>query len=194
MAASSELITLLEREATAEREKVLAEARAQAESIRADAQREAAELLTGTRARLEAETRSALVKAQSTTHLRASSMVLQAKEEQIAGVFKAAEAELGRLAGDGQRYPSALRSFVEEAHQGFGGPAVVTVNPADQAMVESLARERGWQVTVRTDPAVQGGVRVASPDGRFMVTNTMASRLERARPALAAQVARALWE
>lgn len=194
MTASSELITLLEREAAAEREKLLAEARAQSEAIRADAERQVAELLTGTRARLEAEARSALVKAQSTAHLRASSMVLQAKEEQIAGVFNAAEAELVRLAQDRQQYSAVLRSFVEEALQGFGTEAVVTVNPADQAAVEMLAQQRGWRVTVKTDPGVQGGVRIASSDGRFMVTNTLASRLERARPALAAQVARALWE
>ncbi|MGQ0571983.1 MAG: V-type ATP synthase subunit E family protein [Armatimonadota bacterium] len=41
---------------------------------------------------------------------------------------------------------------------------------------------------------MQGGVRVASPNGRFVVTNTLTSRLERARPALAAEVAKALWE
>ncbi|MGQ0572494.1 MAG: V-type ATP synthase subunit E [Armatimonadota bacterium] len=194
MAASSELITLLEREAAAEREQVLAEARTQAEAVRADARREADELLVGTRSRLEAEARAALVKAQSTAHLRASSRVLQVKEEEIARVFSAAESELARLASDGQRYPDALRSFVEEALQGVSGAAVVTVNPTDQALVADLVRQRGGDVTVRSDPAVHGGVHVASPDGRFMVTNTLTSRLERARPALAAEVAKALWE
>lgn len=191
---SSELVTLLEREAAAEREQVLAEARAQAETIRADARREADELLAGTRSRLEAEARAALVKAQSTAHLRASARVLQVKEEEIARVFSAAESELARLASDEQRYPAALRLFVEEALQGVSGPAVVAANPADQTLVADLVRQRGGDVTVRSDPAVQGGVRVSSPEGRFMVTNTLASRLERARPALAAEVARALWE
>ncbi len=193
MATSSELITLLEREAAAEREQILAEARTQAEAIRDAARKEAAAFLDGQRRRVEAEAKSALVKARSTTSLRASSLVLRAKEEEIARVFKAAEAELSRMAGDRQRYPAALRLFVEEALQGSAGPVVVTVNPADQATVESLVRERGGQVTVRTDPAVQGGVRVSSPDGRYVVTNTLASRSERARPALAAQVARTLW-
>ena len=194
MATSSDLITLLEREAAAEREKVLAEARAQAEAIRAEARRGATALLTSTRARLEIETRSALIKAQSTTHLRASSTVLQAKEEQIVRVFSAAETDLARLAGDGHRYPAALRLFLEEALGGVRGAAVVAVSPADQAVVAGLVRLAGWDATVRPDPALQGGVRVSSPDGRLVITNTLASRLERARPALAAQVAKMLWE
>lgn len=194
VAMSSDLITLLEREASAEREKVLAEARAQAEAIRAEARREAAALLTSTRARLEAEARAALIKAQSTTHLRAASTVLQAKEAQITRVFSAAEADLARLASDAQRYPAALRLFLEEALAGVHSSAVVTVNPADQTVVAGLIRLAGRDATVRPDPALQGGVRVSSSDGRLVITNTLTSRLERARPGLAAQVARVLWE
>jgi vacuolar-type H+-ATPase subunit E/Vma4 len=194
VATSSELITLLEREAEAERGRVLAEARAQAEQMRAAAQREADEHLASARARLEAEAKATLVKAQSTAQLRAASMVLRAKEEEIARVFSAAEAELAKLVRDPQRYPDALRAFIEEGLAGFAERAVVTVNPADQAIAQELARARGWTVTVQADPAVQGGVRVSSPDGRFVVTNTARSRLERARPALAAEVAKTLWE
>jgi vacuolar-type H+-ATPase subunit E/Vma4 len=47
---------------------------------------------------------------------------------------------------------------------------------------------------VQSDPAVVGGVKVSSPGGRFVLTNTLASRLDRARPIVAADVAKALWE
>ncbi len=191
---SSELITLLEREATAERDTLLAEARDKAEAVRAQARREAEELLVAHAARLEAEAKAAVVKAQSTASLRASALVLQAKEEAIARVFAQAEAELTRFAGNGQRYPQILRAFIEEALRGLSGQAVVTVNPADQPVAQALIGERRWQATVRTDASVQGGARISSPDARFIVTNTLGSRLERARPMLAADVARALWE
>ncbi len=190
---SSELIALLEREATTERDKLLSEARTQAETIRTEARREAEELLARNRERLEAEEKAALVKAQSTARLRASSLVLRAKEEEIARVFARAEAELSRLGGNGQRYPAALRTFIEEALRGVSGEAVVAVNPADQSIAQALVGERGLKVTVRADASVQGGARLSSPDGRFIVTNTLASRLARARPMLAAEVARALW-
>jgi V/A-type H+-transporting ATPase subunit E len=191
---SSELITLLEREAAAERDRILAEARAQAEAIVAEARRQAEHLLAAHRERLEAEARAARVRAESTAHLRASSQVLQAKEEEIAQVFARAETELARIPGDGQRYPAILRAFVEEGLNGLEDAGLVIVNPADQATVQAFLNERGAAVTVRADPAVVGGVKVASPDGRFVLTNTLASRLERARPIIAADVARVLWE
>ncbi|MGH7427634.1 MAG: V-type ATP synthase subunit E, partial [Candidatus Methylomirabilaceae bacterium] len=94
----------------------------------------------------------------------------------------------------GQRYPEILRAFIEEALRGRGGRAVVIVNPADQPVAQALVGERGWEATVRTDASVRGGVRISSPEGRFTVTNTLDSRLERARPVLAAEVAGALWD
>ncbi|MDR7521879.1 MAG: V-type ATP synthase subunit E [Armatimonadota bacterium] len=194
MATDSELITLLQREATAEREQVLAEARRQADQILAEARRQADQILAEARARLAAEERAALVKAQSAAHLRASSMVLQAKEEEIARVFARAEEELAGFIGDREHYPAVLRAFIEEGLQAFPGRAVVTVNPADLALAQAFLQERGGEVAVQGDPAVRGGARVTSPDGRFVVINTLASRLERARPALAAEVADILWE
>lgn len=194
VATSPELVALLEREAAAEREQILNDARAQADAIRAEARREAEEYLAATRGRLEAEGRAALVKAQSTAQLRSSALVLQAKEEEITRVFARAQDDLAAFASDAQRYPTVLQAFIEEGLRGTAGHAVVTVNPADQAAAEALVRTRGWDVTVQADPAVRGGGKISSPGGRFVVTNTLASRLERARPALAAEVAKILWE
>jgi len=190
---SSELITLLEREAAAEREKLLAEAREKGEAILAQARREAEDLVAAHRVRLDAEAKAAVVKAQSTAQLRASALVLQAKEEEIRRVFALAEAELMRFAGNGQRYPQILRAFIEEALRGLGAGAVVTVNPSDKDTADAAVAEVVGKVAVRTDPSIQGGARISSPEGRFMVTNTLGSRLERARPMLAAEVARTLW-
>ncbi|MDR7483203.1 MAG: V-type ATP synthase subunit E family protein [Armatimonadota bacterium] len=191
---ASELIALLEREAQAEREQILAEARTQAEAIVAAARQQAAELVARHRERLEAEYRAAMTKAQSTAQLRATSLVLRAKEEEIGKVFAEAEAELARLGQDAQAYPAALQTFIEEAVASLGSAAVITVHPADAPVAQAVVRRHGWQVRVTTDPAVRGGARVASADGRFVVTNTLASRLERARPMLAGEIARLLWE
>lgn len=190
---SSELITLLEREGAAEREQVLTEARAQAAAVTTEAKRQADEMLAAHKERLAAEAKAALVKAQSTAQLRAASLVLKVKDEAISTVFSGAEAELSRLVSNGQRYPAALRMFIEEGLRGFPGRALVAVNPADQSIAQALVKERGWEVTIQADPAVQGGARISSPDGRLVVTNTLTSRLDRARPMLAAEVAGVLW-
>lgn len=193
VATSSELIALLEREAAAEREQLLVEAKAQAEAMLAEARRSAGEGLAATRERLDAGVRAALVKAASTASLRASSLVLQAKEDEIARVFAQAEVALASLSADARRYPEVLRRFIEEGLQALGGRGVVAVAPADQAVAEALIREHGWEAEVRTDPAISGGAHFSSQDMRLVVTNTLASRLGRARPALAAEVARILW-
>ena len=172
---------------------MLAEARSRAAVLTSDAQRQADETLAAHKERLAAEAKAALVKAQSTAQLRAAALVLRAKEEAIAAVFARAEAELAHLAGNGQRYPAALRLFIEEALQGFPGRAIISVNPADQPVVQAMVKERRWDVTLHADPSLQGGARVASPDGRLIVTNTLSSRLDRARPMLLAEVARVLW-
>ncbi|MDQ7839834.1 MAG: V-type ATP synthase subunit E [bacterium] len=189
----SELIALLEREATSERERLLAEAEAQADAIRAEAHRAADEGLAATRERLQADARAALVKAKSTAMLRASSLVLQAKEDEISRVFAQASSALESLAADVRRYPEVLRRLIEEGLAALSGRGVVSVAPADQKMAEALIREHGWEATNCADPAISGGARLSSPDGRLVVTNTLASRLGRARPALAAEVARKLW-
>lgn len=191
---SSELITLLEREAATEREKLLAEARGQAEAVGVEARRQAEALVAGHRERLDADARAALVRAQSTAQLRASSVVLQAKEDEIGQVFAKAEVQLARIPGDDQRYPVVLRAFIEEGVRGIEGAGSITVNPADEALAKGLVKTLGMNVAVRTDASVVGGVRVSSPDGRFVVTNTLASRLERVRPMVAADVAKVLWE
>lgn len=189
----SELIALLEREAAAERARLLADARAQADAIRAEAQRAAEEMLAATRERLLADARAALIKEKSTAMLRAAALVLQAKEDEISRVFGQAGSALESLATDAQRFPEVLRRFIAEGLRGLGGAGVVAVAPADRAMAEALVRECGWEATVRADPEIIGGVRLSSPDGRLVVTNTLASRLDRARPALGAELARALW-
>ncbi len=192
MATGSELISLLEREAASERARILSEARAQAAAILTEARRAAGEALTATRERLEAEERAALVKARSTAALAAASLVLQVKEDEIARAFAQAEAALGALAADPRRYTGILRRLIEEALAQSGG-GVVSVAPQDLATAEALVREHAWDATVRADPAVGAGARIASSDGRLVVTNTLASRLGRARPALAPAVARTLW-
>ncbi len=191
---STELVRLLEREAAAERKRVIAEARAEAEAVLSNARTEAEEHLERQRLRLESERSAAAVRARSTANLRHSALVLRAKEEEIARVFARAEAELASFVGDSRRYPSVLRRFLEEGLGTIDGRAVVTVNPADRSVAEALIAEIGREAELRVDPSVKGGVLVATQDGRFVVTNTLASRLARARAALAAEVAEILWE
>ncbi|MER3460125.1 MAG: hypothetical protein C4303_02755 [candidate division GAL15 bacterium] len=159
------------------------------------AQAEAQALLETHRQRVAASVEAARVRARGVAQLRAASMVLEAKDRQLEEVFRRAGAELERILQDPARYARILRGLLREAAQGFNGPVVVECPERDASAVEAAARELGLHVVeVRVDPSLREGVRVRSEDGRFVVENTLGSRLRRARQLLLAEVADLLWE
>jgi V/A-type H+-transporting ATPase subunit E len=190
---TSELVVILEKESAAEIERLLGEARARAEQITAEAQRTAEAMLAAARARVEQERRAALARAASAAQVRAAAQVLQAKDQVIAEVFRRAEAQLAQLRQDRARYAGLLRALLREAAAGMGGRLIVEAHPDDRDLVHQAAKELGLDAEVTAAADVQGGVRVATADRRFIVENTLRSRLERARPVLATDVAALLW-
>ena len=134
------------------------------------------------------------VRAQSTANLQAQGLLLQTKDQAIAAVFQRAEEALDDVIRDRARYDRILERLIIEGLGGFtGGHVVVEAHPDDAAAVRAaLARQRA-DAEVRAVDGIRGGVRLLSADGRYIVVNTLASRLERARPALAPEMARILW-
>ncbi|MDQ7844225.1 MAG: V-type ATP synthase subunit E [Armatimonadota bacterium] len=190
---SSELLAILEKESAAEIERILAEGRERAQQITAEARRQAAEHLQAARARAESERRTALARAASSAQVRAAALVLQAKDRALAEVFSRAEEELRRIRQDRARYAAALRALLREAAAGMSGRLVVEVHPDDRELARQLVKELGIDAEVAAAPDVSGGVRVATLDRRFVVENTLSSRIERIKPVLASEVARVLW-
>ncbi len=190
---TSELVAILEKEAAAEIERVLAEARAKAEQIGAQAQEEAQAFLATQRSRMDAERKAAQVRAQSAAQVKAAALVLQAKDQAIADVFAGAEAELARVAQDKARYGAVLRGLIREAAGGLPGRITVEANPRDLDLARQAVRELKLDAEVKAVDDVTGGVRLISDDGRFIVENTLASRVERVRALLAPEIATLLW-
>lgn len=189
----SELIALLEQEAKAERERILGEARETARRIVDQARAASAEEIGALQRRASAEVEVGRVRARATSSLRAASILLQAKDETVAAVFAAAERELERAAAEENRYEMILRGLLAEATRGASGRVVVECAEEDLPMVQAAARSMGLNAEFRESADVRLGVRVRSADGRFVVENTLRSRLERAKTVLVAQVAAILW-
>lgn len=190
---SSELVAMLEKESAAEIARVLADAKARAEQVEAEARAAAQAYLEGQRQRLEAERKAAMAKAQSGAQVHAAALVLRAKDEAVAGVFMNAEQALLRLQQDRARYATVLRGLIKEAAEEVSGRIMIEVHPEDRETAVQAIRELGLDAEVRTADDVRGGTRVATPDRRFIVENTLASRIERVRPLLASEVAQLLW-
>jgi len=189
----SELLALLEKEAAAERDRVLAEARAQAEQVRADAEAEARRTVETQRRQGEELLRANQVRAQGAANLQAQALLLETKDQVLAEVFHRAEEALDQVARDRTRYSTILARLVAEGAAGFSGRVVIETHPDDVELVRTVVQRQKLDAEVRASDSVRGGVRLGSPDGRYVVLNTLASRLERARPTLASEVARTLW-
>lgn len=190
---SSELVVILEKESAAEIERILNDAREQAEGILEEARKAAATEVDSQRARAEADRRTAVARAQSTAQVRAAAQVLQAKDQAITEVFRRAEEQLRKVQQDKARYAAALRAMIREAASGLNGRIVVEVHPDDRELAKQAVRDLGLDAEVATAEDVSGGVRVATADRRFVVENTLPSRLERVRPVAASEVAALLW-
>ncbi len=190
----SELRQLLEQEAQAEQDRALAEARTRAEEIIAAARREAEEIVASGRRRADDERTQGLVRVTSTASLRAAALVLAAKDEAIRKVFEQAEADLRSGAADPKRRRAMLLGLVREAMRGVaGGRVLVVASPGDVEAVRDACRELGLDAEVRESPDVADGIRLATPDGRAVVENTVPSRLARARREMVSRVAEILW-
>lgn len=197
---SSELINILEREAGADRERILAEAHAQTAQILESARAQAAEFQREQRAQLEAQFQAARVRAQSAANLKGQALILEEKDKAIADVFGRAQAGLDRLIVNRQRYKQVLERLAREAVGGFSDTVIVEANPDDVPLLKGLdaleaLAQKSPRVKLQVRPAegIKGGVCAMSPDGRYVVVNTLAFRLERARPMLASEVAAVLW-
>jgi len=190
---SSELITILEKEAVGEIDRILGEARVQAERMVAEATRQAQEYLAAQRQQLEAEGQAAKVRALSAAQVRASALVLQAKDEALHEVLSVAEEELARVQQDKVRYGPILRGLIREASGALSGRMTVEANPKDLDLAKQAVRDLKLDAEVKAADDVSGGVRLIADDSRFIVENTLASRVERVKTLLAPEIATLLW-
>ena len=187
----ADLAALLDKEASAEIEAILAEARERASAIVADAERDAEALVAARERQAKAGRDAALVRARSAAQLEAASMRLNAQQEAIESVFRQAEAEIAELAEDPARYGRVLEELLKEAADGVRGtPEAIVVHPADVDAARKAAKALGLDADVRGDEAVTGGVKLVT--GRISVENTLATRLEALRDELSSEVLAAL--
>jgi len=190
---TSELIAILEKEASTECERILEEARGQAEEIVTRARREAQSYLDAQRRQAEAERAAERTKAESAAQLQAASRVLQAKDQAMRAIFADAEAVLKQVSQNKVQYAKVLRGLIQEGAAGLSGHLVVEVHPDDLQAARQAGKEIGLDAEFKLSPTILGGARLSTPDGRFVVENTLTSRLERVKPVVASEVASLLW-
>lgn len=190
----SDLSALLDREASAEIEALLSEARQRASEIVAEATAEAEQQLGQRRRAAEAQREATLVRAQSAARLEASALKLRAQHAAVEAVFAAARDELDALAKDKAAYAKALHALLAEAVEAVGAADVTAVHaaPADVDVVAKAAKALGVDAPVEAADDVVAGVRIATR-GQATVENSLEQRLAALEGELAAQVSATLF-
>ena len=121
---------------------------------------------------------------------------LRVKEEVVERIFDEA-LEAARTVGEGESLAALVRLSRDAAAPMNGDRFVVELSPADadrfgRAVAERLAAE-GVTAEVAPSAEVPGGVVVRTGDGRQVVDNTFATRVQRVRPLLRAQIAEQIF-
>ncbi len=188
------LAALLEKEAGAEVESILSEARQRASEIVAKAEDDAKTMTAQRERTSQTQSEAARVRAASSAQLEASSMKLRAQHTVVEGVFEAAETELRTLQKDDKRYTPVFSSLLDEAVDALGGKAEVAkviVNPADEKRAKEAVKKYGLESEIETDAAVEGGVKLKARSN-VTIENSLFDRLRSAREELASEVSKLL--
>lgn len=182
------LLEALERDADAQAEQILAQARAEADRITTEStaalERRRCEAIAASESARHRDVEHAVALARR----EARRSILEARERLLERVFAAARAGLpGAVAGPAYRasLPAALRG----ALGALGGDRAVIRCPATLAAELERARPPGaGTVPVQVDQVAGNGFRVVSDDGAVEVDDTLESRLDRLRSVLARRV------
>ena len=107
--------------------------------------------------------------------------VITAKNDIFEKVFEEAVRNLGSIR-EKPRYREILKALLGEALQDLGSDAVVLhVDRRDEALMRDILNEQKLSNEMVTDITSTGGLNASSRDGRFVIFNTLESRLKKAK-------------
>lgn len=188
-----DLIRGIGEEAARQRQAILAAAEDEARAIVAEAEAAAGEQQAGAGGGAEAAARGEAARILSRARLAARRELLAARAEVIAAALRALEERLAALPGT-PAYRGLLEELLAECLEGAAGAVTIRCRPEDRAAVEEILRRRGTGAAIEEIPLALGGIEaVLGPEGRCVVRNSLADRLERARPLLLQEAGRLLF-
>lgn len=184
------LLDTIERRGRQEVERVLEEARGEADAITRAAEARLREHREGALREIEARLRAEAGAELAAARRGARARVLRSRERLLDRVFEAAGLTLPSAAL-GEAFRETIPGLLAEALRCVdpAGATVECAPPLQGAVTEvldaGLGDELSGPVGVRPAPEAETGIRVLSADSRVLVDGTLAARLERGRPRLA---------
>jgi vacuolar-type H+-ATPase subunit E/Vma4 len=183
-----------------EAEKILKQARSQADRLEAAEKGREQEVLERSRREVQARAHHDARNLVDRASLESKRRVAEAKEVVIAHVFELARARLLAFR-DSLQYPNWLREILLKAVSELGGGNCrLVAHPGDASrltadLIDKVSREAGVALELETtDQAPAGGFMAFSADGRLRYDATFQGILDRKRDSLRTQLAKLLWQ
>jgi vacuolar-type H+-ATPase subunit E/Vma4 len=183
------LLESLWRDARREGDEMIARARAEASRMLAEAGARAKKAIEEARAHASRTASPEAARIRNRSCRKAAGEELERRQQIVDGLFAEVEADLAQGAYSQADLAAASLSLCAELADRLppGARGTLTARPSDCERCRALLAARGFDVEVRGDEALAGGVLFASADGRETFDNTLPARLAslRASPPLA---------
>jgi vacuolar-type H+-ATPase subunit E/Vma4 len=187
-------------EGRGEAEKILQQARSQADRLESAEKGREQEVLERTRREVQTRAHHDARNLVDRASLESKRRVAEAKEAVMDRVFELGQARLLAFR-DSPRYRDWLREMLLKAGRELGGKNCRLVAHPDDAprlsadLLEEVSRETGASLEVETDGQVPpGGFLALSADGRLRYDATFQGILDRRRDRLRTELAKLLWQ
>ncbi len=107
--------------------------------------------------------------------------LIRAKDEVYQKAFTGANEKLSCLRTEAH-YANDFKKMLQETVSALEGESLVlSIDKRDEALCKKLVPELNLNCGIVTDITTAGGMDVSTKDGRFVIKNTIESRLERAK-------------
>jgi V/A-type H+/Na+-transporting ATPase subunit E len=115
------------------------------------------------------------------TKAESKELLIKVRENAFERAFSEAEVRLKDLRSD-PKYPVVFENLLKEAFGTMGdGAFVVNIDPRDEALCKKTLSLLNRSSEIRTDLVTEGGVALSLPDNSVVISNTVESRLQRAK-------------
>ncbi len=182
------ILRAMQAQAENEIEQITRAADEEAAQLIAEAEAEAIKICARHRDRVEPMLVAEAASLQNTAKLGALRAIANAREQLLVSAFEQAGDCLGQLR-ERPQYAELFRALAREATEGLTGDLTARVDPRDVSMARAAFAELRVPVEIEEHAMPLGGLEVMTRDGRVVMVNTLASRLDRARSRLRGPVA-----
>ena len=190
--ALDDMLRAIEEEGETRCKEILDNAGAEAAEILKTAKEEAKRVIEEYVNRAEATMYGEKTRILSDAKLYVKKQVIQAKEEHIEDAFDKVAGEFEAMRKRPE-YASYFRRLLDETAANAEGNLIISVDRRDEKIARDAIAAAGIDCELRTDISTIGGLKAITADGRIVLTNTIDSRLERAKQFLKPEVATKLF-